>query len=149
MRGPRIGHDERTYVLGLLTGAQTAGLLTLDEYDARVTHVGTATYASELADQLTGLPEPYVWDVPAEPPPTPSSGRAALILGIASVPMSLCVIGGLLGLLAVIASRHARVPGGPRITAGFVGRISGIIGIVLSIGALAAVVYVRNAQLGP
>jgi hypothetical protein len=54
-----------------------------------------------------------------------------------------------LGILAVIASRHTRVPDGPRLTAGFVGRIFGIIGIVLSIGALTAILYVRNAQLGP
>ncbi|HEY0002172.1 MAG TPA: DUF1707 domain-containing protein [Actinoplanes sp.] len=150
MRGHRIGHDERTHVLGLLNGALEAGVLPVAEYDARVAQVGSATYAGELRDQLADLPQPYAWDEPPDPPPPAVSGRVALVLGIASVPLSICVLGGILGILAVLASRNATpAPGGPRINAALIGRIFGILGIVLSIGAISAILYARNNQLGP
>lgn len=134
MRGPRIGNAERTHVLGLLDGAHTAGLLPMEQYDSRVAQVGTATYASELADQVADLPPPYTWTLP---PPPPAAGRVALILGIASVPFSMCLIGGILGILAVIASRG--VARG-RVSAALIGRVFGVVGVALSIAAGAALI---------
>jgi hypothetical protein len=150
MRGRRIGQIERTHVLGLLNGAYEAGVLPVTEYDGRIARVGTATYAGDLRDQLAGLPPPYAWDEPPAPPPPAASGRIALILGIASVPLSLCAVGGIFGVLAVIASRNA-VPaaGGARVNAALIGRVFGILGMALSIGAVAAFVYARNTRLGP
>jgi flagellar motor component MotA len=59
-------------------------------------------------------------------------------------------VGGILGIIAVIASRNATpAPGGSRINAALIGRVFGILGIALSIGAVAAFIYARNAQLGP
>jgi hypothetical protein len=108
-----------------------------------VARVGTATYASELTDQVADLPPPYTWILP---PPPPASGRVALILGIASVPLSICGIGAVLGILAVFASR-----GGTRggVSPALIGRVFGILGIALSIGAVAALIYARNSELGP
>jgi hypothetical protein len=134
MRGPRIGNAERTHVLGLLDGAHTAGLLPMEQYDSRVAQVGTATYASELADQVADLPPPYTWTLP---PPPPAVGRVALILGIASVPFSMCLIGGILGILAVIASRGAARG---RVSAALIGRVFGVVGVALSIAAGAALI---------
>src|SRR4051812_48073108 len=143
-RGSRIGNADRTHVLGLLDGARTAGLLPTGEYDARVARAGTATYASELADQLAGLPPPYVWQAP---PPAPAAGRVALILGVASVPFSICGIGAVLGILAVVASRGA--PRGTRVSPALIGRVFGILGIALSIAAVAAMIYARAGRSAP
>lgn len=138
MRGPRIGNDERTHVLGLLDGAHTAGLLPVEQYDNRVARIGTATYASELADQVADLPAPYTWKLP---PPPPAAGRVALILGIASVLLSMCGIGAVLGILAVIASRGSTRG---RVTSALIGRVFGILGIALSAAAVAALIYARS-----
>jgi hypothetical protein len=65
-----------------------------------------------------------------------------LILGVASVPFSICLIGGLHGMLAVIAGRGGGpVPGGPRATAALIGRVFGILRIALSVGAGIALIY--------
>src|SRR5262249_14841585 len=112
VRDQRVGHAERTQVLGLLGNAYEAGGLPVGEYDARVVAVGAAPRASRLRLQVSDLPTAYAWGAPVPPvvEAPPGSGRVALILGIASVPFSMCGIGLVLGLLAVIASRN----GGPR-----------------------------------
>jgi hypothetical protein len=148
MRDARIGHAERTEVVALLNGAYDAGLLPVETFDERVAAVGSATYASELRAQLGGLPSAYAWAPPAPQAPPTAAGRVALILGIASVPFSFCLIGGVLGLLAVIASRRGG-PAGSRVTAALVGRVFGIVGMVLSLGAAFALVYARSHPTGP
>ena len=146
MRDVRIGAAERAQVLDRLSAALDAGLLPVAEYDTRVAAVGTATYAAELRDQLAGLPAAYAWHAPAPPPP---SGRLPLVLGVASVPLSCCVVGGVLGVLAVLTSRGGGPrPGGPRMTPALIGRICGIVGIVLSIGAAIALVAALRAPAG-
>ncbi|GIF22511.1 hypothetical protein BJ973_002837 [Actinoplanes tereljensis] len=89
--------------------------------------------------------------VPPPPPDaTPASGRIALVLGIASVPMSICGIGFLLGLLAVLASRGGGPqPGGPRVTPALLGRIFGLLGIALSIIAVIVVLIARGHHTSP
>ncbi|MCU7722700.1 DUF1707 domain-containing protein [Actinoplanes sp. KI2] len=217
MKDQRVGHAERTQVLGLLGNAFEAGVLPVGEYDARVAAVGGATRASQLRLQVADLPPPYAWGaagtgLPDHPPgrhaagahrphaangaparaagsaisagsavsapgtaisepgtaisepgtaisepgtaisepgtavsagrpavSAPRSGRGALILGIASVLFSVCGIGLVLGLLAVIAGR-SRGPraGRPRISMALVGRVLGLIGMALSVAAIAA-----------
>jgi hypothetical protein len=161
VRDTRVGTVERTQVLGLLGEALDAGLLPIEEYDARVVAVGTANHAAELRRQLGDLPPEYAWEEPDATPPaadrgsatkpgSTAAGRVALILGIASVPLSICVIGGILGVLAVLASARSSPPApGRRITAALVGRVFGILGIVLSIGALIALLYARDHSVGP
>ncbi|GIE97324.1 DUF1707 SHOCT-like domain-containing protein [Paractinoplanes rishiriensis] len=144
-RDQRVGHAERTQVLGLLGNAYEAGLLPVGDYDARVAAVGTATYASELSFQVSDLPPAYAWGARAAPAEPRAAGRIALILGIASVPLSFCAIGGILGVLAVISSRGA----GTGVTLALIGRIFGIVGIALSLTAVFAFFYFRNASLGP
>ena len=51
----RVGHAERTQVLGLLGNAYEAGVLPVGDYDARVAAVSAATYASELSLQVSDL----------------------------------------------------------------------------------------------
>jgi hypothetical protein len=161
VRDTRVGTVERTQVLGLLGEALDAGLLPIEEYDARVVAVGTANHAAELRRQLGDLPPEYAWEEPdatlpaadrgsATKPASTAAGRVALILGIASVPLSICVIGGILGVLAVLASARSSPPAaGRRITAALVGRVFGILGIVLSIGALIALLYASDHSVGP
>jgi hypothetical protein len=162
VRDTRVGTVERAQVLGLLGEALDAGLLPIEEYDARVVAVGTANHAAELRRQLGDLPPEYAWEEPdaapspaadrgsAAKPASTAAGRVALILGIASVPLSICVIGGILGVLAVLASARSAPPApGRRVTAALVGRVFGILGIVLSIGALIALLYARDHSVGP
>ena len=137
-----MGHAERTQVLGLLGNAYEAGVLPAGEYDARVAVVGAATHASQLHLQVSDLPPAYAWGPPSAGD-DPGAGRIALILGIASVPLSLCGIGLVLGVLAIVAGR-AR---GTRGAAALLGRVFGVLGIALSLATLtAAVLAWRRAQ---
>ncbi|MCA2218962.1 DUF1707 SHOCT-like domain-containing protein [Jidongwangia harbinensis] len=153
MRDQRVGSTDRAEVIGLLGRALEKGHLTLPEHDARVVAVGTATYASELLDQLSDLPPEYAWLPAAAIAPAPgpagpgSSGRAALVLGILSLPTSFCVLGGLLGAVAVVLSlRGPRRPGwGPAL----IGRVLGLVGIALSSVALVALVLALGGDTGP
>jgi hypothetical protein len=153
MRDQRVGSTDRAEVIGLLGRALDAEQLSLTDHDARVIAVGTATYASELLDQLSDLPPEYAW-LPAAaiaPPPGPggrgSTGRAALVLGILSLPTSFCLVGGLLGAVAVVLSlRGPRRSGwGPAL----IGRVLGLVGIALSGVALVALVLALSGDTGP
>jgi hypothetical protein len=108
---------------------------------------------SQLSAQLSGLPPAYAWTPHAFPPPvTPhpagsaakSSGTAALILGIISLPLAMCLVGWIFGILAILYSRRARGFG-----TAMIGRVFGIIGIVLSIGAGLAVAFALHHGTAP
>jgi hypothetical protein len=163
LKDQRVGHTERTQVLAVLGNAYEAGVLPVGEYDARVAAVGAATHASQLRLQVADLPPPYSWDAPtpAAPPSggaharpaaeAPArTGRMALILGIASVLFSVCGIGLVLGLLAVLASRSGGARADrPRISMALVGRVFGFIGMALSVAALAAAFLAWHGRTSP
>ena len=143
----RVGNAQRTEVIDLLSRALDEGGLPLDEYDRRVAAVGVATYAAELTAQLDGLPAGYDWSPHAFPPPVvprpaTSSGRTALVLGIVSLPLSMCLVGWIFGILAILYSRRGPARGfGPAM----IGRVFGIVGILLSLGAgLAVLVALKH-----
>ena len=150
MRDPHVSADERTEVLGVLNRALDDGVLPLADYDRRVVAVGVATYTSEVVAQLRDLPPRYAW-LPAlavaPEPRTPTTGRAALILGILSVPAAFCLVGGVLGVVAVVLSVRGDRPAG--LSAALIGRVFGIIGVVLSITAGVALYYAMTHSLGP
>jgi hypothetical protein len=139
----RVGNAQRTEVIDLLSRALDEGGLPLDEYDRRVAAVGTAVYAAELTAQLEGLPARFGWSPHAFPPPVVphparSSGGTALILGILSLPLSMCLVGWIFGILAIHYSRRGPARGfGPAM----IGRVFGILGILLSLGAGLAVLF--------
>jgi hypothetical protein len=148
----RVDNAQRTEVLDLLTRALDSRSLPLGEYDRRVAAVGTANYASELAAQLQDLPPEYVWQPHAATPlvaparPVRSYGRTALVLGILSLPSSMCLVGWIFGILAILYSRRGSPKG---FNAALVGRVFGIVGIVLSAGAGLAVWFALNHSVGP
>ena len=58
-------------------------------------------------------------------------------------------MGGIIGVLAVLTSRGGGPrPGGPRMTPALIGRVCGIVGIVLSIGAAIALVAALRTPSG-
>jgi hypothetical protein len=148
MRDERVGGGQRTEVIGLLNRALDEGVLAIEEYDVRVAAVGTATYTTDLLAQVRDLPQEYGWrphpvaPPPPAPPDTPSprSGRAALILGIASLPTSICFVGAILGIAAVVLSLRAG-RNRPGLSAAMLGRVFGITGILLSVGATIALLF--------
>jgi hypothetical protein len=141
MRDERVGTAERTEVVDALNRAMDEGHLALDEYDRRIAAVGTATYTSELLAQVGDLPPRFGWAprgraaTPA-PPARPGYARAALILGAASMPLSMCLVGWVFGILAIHYGRRAGATGS---AAALIGKVFGVVGVVLSIGAGAAV----------
>jgi hypothetical protein len=152
MREERVGNSQRTEVIGLLGQALDDGALALDDFDGRVIAVSSATHACDLRAQVDDLPSPYAWrphpvEKPPPEPPSPSasprSGQAALILGIASVPLAACFVGALLGVAAIALS--LRVPTRPGLSAALLGRIFGIIGILLTAGALTAALLITRS----
>ena len=149
MQGQRVDTTDRTEVIGLLNRALDQGRMPLEDYDQRVARVGAATYASELLDQLRDLPPEFAWlprttvAGPATARGPEASGRAALVFGILALPTSFCVLGGILGVVAVVLSlRGERRPG---LTATLIGRVLGIVGIVLAVGALIAFVVALHS----
>jgi hypothetical protein len=144
----RVGNTQRAEVIDLLTRALDGGRLPLDEYDHRVAAVGGATFASELQAQVDDLPDGYGWHphalpAPVTPPrPVRSYARTALVLGILSLPLSMCLIGWIFGILAILYSRRGEPkPFGPAL----IGRVFGIVGILLSIGAGVALVFAARS----
>ena len=142
MKDERIGTVHRTQVIDQLSHALGEGLLTMEQYDTRVVSVSTATYASDLLAQVQDLPPRLQWDPRNAAPPTPpnrNAGRTALILGIASVPTSFCLLGWLLGIAAIVMSTRGR--GAHGVGPALIGRVLGIVSIVLSIGAVIALLF--------
>lgn len=152
MRDARVTSIDRAEVLALLGRALDEGALTVGEYDARVVAAGSATYLSQLLAALDDLPPEYAW-LPAAAVAGPvvdargSRGRAALILGILSLPTSFCVLGGFLGLAAIVVSLRGERAAG--LTAALIGRVFGIVGLVLSLAALFAILYALNHSVAP
>ncbi|HEX5543510.1 MAG TPA: DUF1707 domain-containing protein [Micromonospora sp.] len=146
----RIGHEQRTKVLDLLSRALAEGYLELAEYEERMTVVTSAKTASELTRQLADLPIPFQWDPrqhrvsamqvqatargTVENPAAHTMATAGLVLGVVAIPMSLCLgVGALFGIAAIFLAR----PGLRTPTAqgkAMTGLILGCVGIVLSIG---------------
>jgi hypothetical protein len=139
VKDERIGTVHRTQVIDQLTHALGEGLLTTAQYDTRVISVSTATYASDLLAQVRDLPPRLQWDPRNAAPATPpnrNAGRTALILGVLSVPMSFCLLGWLPGIAAIVASTRGR--GAHGVGPALIGRVLGIISVILSIGAVIA-----------
>jgi hypothetical protein len=149
VRDERVATAERAEVIALLGRALDEGRLALAEHDARVAAVGSATYTSELLTQLRDLPPEYAWLPPAAVAPAPRApaGRAALIVGLLSLPTSFCIVGGILGIAAIVLSLRGERRTG--VTPALLGRVFGIVGVVLSLGALFALVYALNNSVGP
>jgi hypothetical protein len=130
----RVGNPQRAEVIDLLTRALDDERLPLDEYDRRVAAVGAATYAAaEYGWRPHALPPPVTPDRPGR-----SYERTALVLGILSLPLSVCLIGWIFGILAVHYSRRGQPRSfGPAL----IGRVLGIVGILLSVGAGVALLF--------
>jgi hypothetical protein len=148
----RVGNPQRAEVIDLLTRALDDERLPLDEYDRRVAAVGAATYAAELQAQVHDLPAEYGWRPHALPAPvTPdrpvrSYARTTLVLGILSLPLSMCLIGWIFGILAI---RYSRL-GQPRsFGPALIGRVLGIVGILLSAGAGVALLFATRHNTSP
>ncbi|MEU7904734.1 DUF1707 domain-containing protein [Actinoplanes sp. NPDC049118] len=147
MKDERIGTVHRTEVIDLLNQALDEGLLTTPQYDARVVAVSTATFASDLLGQVQDLPPRLQWDPRNAAPPTPpnrGAGRTALILGLFSVPMAFCVLGWIPGIAAIVMSTRGN--GAHGVGPALLGRVLGIISVILSIGALLALLFVRSSN---
>lgn len=142
----RVGNAERTEVIALLTRALDGGHLTLPEYDSRIATVSTASHVSELATPLRGLPPEFGWPpppaarprTPAPSPATSNYGRISLILGIVSLPLSVCFVGWVFGVLAIVYAKRA---GGRGFSAALIGRVFGIVSILLTLAAALAVFF--------
>jgi hypothetical protein len=151
MEDERAGNQQRTQVLDLLSAALEQGYLTLEEYEQRMTVVTAAKTVSVLHGQVADLPAQFRWDPRAAAQQQPNGGQgsqprtddnvrtfaiASLVLGIASIPLALCFVGWLFGIAAIFLS----IPGS-RGASGWskavVGRVLGIIGIVMSVGFIA------------
>jgi len=145
MRDQRVSTAERTEVLALLSRAVDEGHLATDQYHGRVAAVGTATYTSQLIAPLGDLPPEYAWLPPSAAAPT-TAGKAALIFGVLSVPTSFCLLGGVLGAIAIVLSLRGERPAG--MSAALFGRVFGIIGVILAAGALIALIYALNYPMG-
>ncbi|GII25714.1 DUF1707 SHOCT-like domain-containing protein [Planosporangium mesophilum] len=159
MEDERVGNQQRTQVLELLGAALEQGYITLEEYEQRMAAVSAAPTMSVLYGQVADLPPQFRWDPgpnaqqpavrPAVQPLAEAKARTfaitALVFGIASVPLSICFVGWLLGIVAIIFS----VPGAKGTdswTKAFVGRVLGILGIVIELGLVAILIFGNTAK---
>jgi len=144
----RIGTAEREQVLGLLGKALEDGYLSLDEYEQRMTAVTAAKTAYELTRQVSDLPPHLRWVPQVHPGPAAGTGApggsptsdpahatavASMVLGLVSMPMSICLgAGGLIGIAAAVLSRpglRSQREHGKAV----VGLVTGLVGIALSL----------------
>jgi hypothetical protein len=148
----RVGNAERTEVIALLTRALDDGHLTLAEYDGRIATVSAASHVWELATPLNGLPPEFGWlPAAAQPPAAPGRntanyGRISLILGLVSLPLSVCFVGWVFGILAIVYAGRA---GGRGFSAALIGRVLGIVSILLTVAAGAAVFFAMRHNAAP
>ncbi|MFG1604416.1 DUF1707 domain-containing protein [Actinoplanes sp. NPDC049265] len=152
MRDERVTGAERSEVLAVLTRALDQGDLAMSDYDGRVAAVGSATYTSELLAPLADLPPEYAWlpstaVAPPAAPPVTGAGRGALILGILSLPTSFCVVGGILGAIAIFLSLRGERRRG--FSPALLGRVFGIVGVALSVAALITLIVALNKPTSP
>ncbi|MEV6597540.1 DUF1707 domain-containing protein [Actinoplanes sp. NPDC051346] len=146
MKDERIGAVHRTQVIDLLNQALAEGHLAEPAYDLRIVAVSTATYASDLLAQVQDLPPRLQWDPRNAAPPTPpdsNAGKGALALGLISVPLSFCLIGGILGIAAIVLSTRGR--GAHGVGPALIGRVLGITSIALSLGAVGALIFMARS----
>ena len=150
MKDERIGTVHRTQVIDQLNQALGEGLLSTEQYDARVVSVSSAAYASDLLAQVQDLPPRLQWDPRNAAPPIPpdrNAGRTALILGIVAVPLSFCLLGWVPGIAAIVLSTRGR--GAHGVGPALIGRVLGIISVVLSLGAAAALIFALTSRTSP
>jgi hypothetical protein len=152
MADERVGTAQRTEVLELLNRALEEGYLSLDEYEQRMRATSDAQTMSQLHTQLRDLPRQFHWypgaqRTPIGRPQRPAADRnvrafavTALSLGIASIPLSICMVGGLFGIAAIFFSFPGS-RGASGWSMALIGRILGIIGVILSLGVLALVIF--------
>ena len=69
----RASHADREHVIGVLKAGFVQGLLTKDEFDARVAQTFTSRTYAELAAVTAGIPTGLIG---AQPPRKPARGRA-------------------------------------------------------------------------
>ena len=148
----RVSNEQRTEVIGVLTRALDTAVLPLDEYDRRVAAVSAASFVSQLRAQVDDLPEGQAWLPHAPATPVAPDGharaypRTALVLGLLSVPLALCLAGWIFGFLAVLYSRRGD---GPPSRTALAGRVFGIVGILLSVAAGVALYAVAGHGTAP
>ena len=150
MKDERIGTVHRTQVIGKLSQAFGEGLLSTEQYDGRVVSVSSATHASDLLAQVQDLPPRLHWDPRAAAPATPpnrNAGRTALILGVAAVPLSFCLLGWIAGIAAIVMSTRGN--GAHGVGPALIGRVLGIVSVVLSIGAGLSLAFALNSGTSP
>lgn len=150
----RVGTAEREQVLELLGKALEEGYLSLDEYEQRAAVTAVAKTAYDLTQQVTDLPPRLRW-VPqprtvAQARPgghgtaTPNSAHttavASLVLGLVSIPMSVCIgTGGIIGVAAAVLSRPGlRSP--QEHGKAMVGLVTGLLGVALSAAFLLLII---------
>ncbi|SCL22661.1 protein of unknown function [Micromonospora pallida] len=104
----RVGNDQRAAVLELLSKALADGYLTLSEFDQRSLAVHSAVTVGNLVGPLRDLPRQFHW-MPQSAPAVRHAAAdksplalTAVVLGVVSLPLSLC--GGLGGILGVAAA---------------------------------------------
>ncbi|WP_346259641.1 DUF1707 domain-containing protein [Plantactinospora sp. ZYX-F-223] len=152
----RVGTAQRGTVLDLLSRALEEGYLELAEYEERMVSVQAARTVADLTRPLADLPAQFRWyphppaGAAAAPLVRPPGGRpgqlgqvgtergeerdtwvAALILGIVSLPLSLCLGAGVLpGAVAILLGRPRR--GRSHQVRATIGMVLGVVGVALS-----------------
>ena len=143
MSNQRADAAHRADALAALSRALDDGRLPVGEYDSRVAAIGSATYVPELAAQA----QQFGWQPPSPSPAAAAPyGKIALVLGILSVPFAVCLVGLILGGLAIVYSVRAHET---RFGPAMIGRVFGIIGVALSLAAGSALIYALTHSLGP
>jgi hypothetical protein len=143
----RVGTAQRTTVLDLLSRALEEGYLDLEEYEGRLVRVTESKSVADLYSQVADLPPQFRWDPRMPLPPdrrdqqresADSAALVGLILGVVSIPTSLCFgAGAIVGAAGVIFARRGMRLGGSQPKA-VTGLILGVIGIALSIAFVVA-----------
>ncbi|MET9300083.1 DUF1707 domain-containing protein [Micromonospora aurantiaca] len=155
-RNERIGTAQRLAALEGLSKALEDGYLDLAEYEQRMMAVQSARTVNDLIAQVVDLPAQFQWNphqmVTRQMTPPLGSGQSpknaplALGLGIASVPVSMCLGFGLvLGCIAIFLGRRG-IKDGENYSYSLVGIVLGIAGVVLSLLFIGVAIFAPGAS---
>ncbi|GAA4600786.1 hypothetical protein BJY16_003662 [Actinoplanes octamycinicus] len=137
----RVSDADREAIVAQLSAATAEGRLTIEEFSERSRQAYASRTWGELSTVVHDLPVPVLAHPVTPPPPPADRGRMpllAMVLGLLSLPLAPCLLGGLTGIVAtvlgIVALKGRQVPNGRAMA--ITGLVCGSAGVLVQVAML-------------